>query len=72
MLDLGIFGLEFKKIYYHTWNQHPRISPIAKFHEKLKMPKFGTKNALFVYFLVGIWKKYCLIWNQRVGICVVA
>ena len=28
----------------HIWNQHPRICPIAKFHEKPKIPKFGTKN----------------------------
>ena len=38
-----IFGLEFE-------NKHPRICVNAKFREKAKMPKFGTKNALFGYF----------------------
>ena len=44
---LGIFGLES---YCHIWNQNLRICLIAKFYEETKMPKFGTKNANFVYF----------------------
>ena len=45
MQYFGIFGLAFENKYYHIWNQHPRICLIAKFCEKPKMPKFGTKNA---------------------------
>ena len=30
----------------------------------MKMLKFGTKNALFGYFLARILKNYCHIWNQ--------
>ena len=55
MPDLDIFGLEFKKNYCRIWNQHPRIFLIAKFLEKMKMFKFGTKNALFCYFSAGTW-----------------
>ena len=47
---LDIFGLEFKKNYCNISNQHPQICQIAKFCEKTKMPKFGTKNALFGFF----------------------
>ena len=36
------------------------------------MPKFGTKNAWFMYFWAGIWKQYCHIWNQYPRICLVA
>ena len=31
----------------------------AKFWKTIKMPKFGTKNALFRYFWAGILKQYC-------------
>ena len=68
MLYFDIFGLEFQKTYRCIWNQHPRIRLIAKFWEKTKMPKFGTKNALFGYFWVGIWKQYCHIGNQHIPI----
>ena len=27
--------------------------------KKIKMPKIGTKNALFRYFWAGIQKRYC-------------
>ena len=52
MLSLGIFGLESEKKttikqYYHIWNPDPRIYLIAEFREKIKFPKFKTKNALF-------------------------
>ena len=33
--------------------------------KKTKMPKFGTKNALFGYFWATILKNYCLIWSQH-------
>ena len=36
--------------YCHIWNQHLRISVIAKLLEETKMPKFGTKNAFLEYF----------------------
>ena len=36
------------------------------------MPKFGTKNALFAYFWVGILKQYCHISNQHFRICLIA
>ena len=50
MSDLGICGLEFEKKYCHIWNQHLRICLIEKYRERTKMPKIGTKNALFGYF----------------------
>ena len=33
------------------------------------MPKFRTKNALFVHFWTGTRKKYCHIWNKHPRIC---
>ena len=45
---------------------------IAKFPRKMKMPKLGTKNVLFGYFSIAIWKKYCLTWNQSSWICLAA
>ena len=35
------------KTYYHICNQRPPICLIAKFLVKLRIFKFGTKNALF-------------------------
>ena len=41
------------KKYFDIWNQHRQICQTAKFREKLKMSKFGTKNALFEVFLLS-------------------
>ena len=46
----GYFWAVNWKQYCHIWNQHPQISLIAKFREKTKKRKSGTKNALFGYF----------------------
>ena len=44
---------------------------IAKFREKTKMSKFGTKNALFGDFWARILKKnHCYILNQHLQICI--
>ena len=56
----SIFGLEFYTNYCHILNQDTGICLIAKFCGKIKMPKFGTKNA-FGYFWARISKKYCHI-----------
>ena len=53
----GYFWATILNNYCHIWNQHLRISVIAKFCEETKLPKYGIKNALFGYF----WQK-CLIW----------
>ena len=39
---------------------------------KIKIPKFGTKNALFWYFWTGILKKYYHNWNQCPWIFLIA
>ena len=62
---LGIFGLECLNNYCHIWNQHPQICLIAKFRQKTKMPKFGTKNALFGCFWAKILKRYRHISNAH-------
>ena len=38
------------------WNQRPYFCLIAKFVAKIKILKFGNKNALFGYLQAGIWK----------------
>ena len=53
----GIFGQELKKNYCQIWNQHHWICLIVKFCEIMKMLQFGTKSALFAYFLAKIFKK---------------
>ena len=46
---------------FETKNQHPQICVIAKFCQKIKMPKLWTTNALFGYFQARTLKKYCHI-----------
>ena len=62
---MGYFWARIPKRYCYIWNYHPRICAIAKFFEKTKISKFGTKNALFGCFWAGIWKQYCHIWKQH-------
>ena len=56
------FGLKLPSLdwhlknYWHIWNRDPRICRNPKFREKMKFPKFGTKNGLFGYFWTEIWK----------------
>ena len=67
------------KNYCHIWNEHLRICLISKFCKETKMPKFGTKNAIFCYFwlkmhYLSIFRKtfkknHCPIWNQHPQIC---
>ena len=52
----GIFGLEFKNIIVIFQIKLRGIYPIAKFHEKTKIPKCITKNAFFWIFWVRTWK----------------
>ena len=71
MFYLDIFQLEFENNYCYILNQHPLICLIAKFYEKVKIPKFGTKNVLFEYFWAMIYKNYCHTWNQHPRICLI-
>ena len=57
---LGIFGPEFLKIMSYL-KSGSRICLIAKFREKMKMPKIGTKNSFIWVFLDWHLKKYCHI-----------
>ena len=63
------FGPEFFKKSCYIWNQHPWICLITKYCEIKKMPKFGTKSALFAYFWPRILKNYCHYWIQHPSIC---
>ena len=67
---LGIFGLQFNKNYYQTFNQHTRICETIKFHPKQKK-KFGTKNTLFGS-LARMLKNFGHISNKRPPNCVIA
>ena len=63
MHDLGIFRLEFQKAVVIFEISILRICVIAKFYVKTKMPKLGTKNALFVCFWAIISKKTIVIFE---------
>ena len=49
-LNLGIFWPRISKRYCHFWNQCPWFCLIAKFQEIIKMPKFGTKSLMWVFW----------------------
>ena len=40
----------------HIWNQHPRIGPVAKFLEIVKMARFSAKNRYLGIFELGVLK----------------
>ena len=42
----GYFLVRILKNYGHMLIQDPGIYETAKFYQKMKMPKFGSKNAL--------------------------
>ena len=66
MPSLGVFGVEFKKTILIF-----EVSAIkfVKFCEKVKLPKFGTKNAISGYFWGKILKSYSHIGNQHPESC---
>ena len=65
--DFGYFSMKFENTNYcYIKNPRPRVLLIEKFRVRIKMPKFGTKNNLFVYLWAGILRNYCDIWNQRI------
>ena len=66
------FWARIFKIYCRIWNKHPRSSVTARFFQEIKLPKFGTKNALFGYFWAWNWKQDYHIWNQHPRICPIA
>ena len=75
MTEIALFGYFWGRIlenYNYIWNQHPQICLLAKFCEKTKIPKFGTKNAFFSYFWARIFKNYGHIWNQHPQIYLIA
>ena len=54
------FSLGTPKNFYRVGNQHHRICLTTKFGRKTKIPKFGTKNALFVRFWAKYFKKIAI------------
>ena len=56
----GYFWVRIFKKYCCIWNQHPPNCLMAKFFEKINMPKLRTKNVLFGYFLTRIKKNYSI------------
>ena len=70
------FGARILKYYCHIWNQCPRICLLTKLEANTKIFKFGTKNALFGYFLFTkntLFGYSCtIIWSQRPRVCLIA
>ena len=69
MSYFGIFMLPFEKAVVIFEISTLRF---AWFQVSQKMLKFETKNVWFRYFWIGIWKKYCHIWNHHSQICLIA
>ena len=67
VLFVQFWALSLKK-YCRIWNQHLRISQNAKFYQKIKIFKFGTKKSLFSTFSDQTLKKN-YIWNQHPQTC---
>ena len=55
---LGIFRLEFENNIV-IFEISTLEFLVAKFCEKMKMSRFGTKNALLGYFWTRLFKNYC-------------
>ena len=76
MPDLGIFdqkcliwvflGYNFNRTITIFVISNPWNCLIAKCYERMKMPKFGIKSALFDWFWAIILQNY---WNQNPQIC---
>ena len=62
---LGIFGLELKKTYVIFKISTLEFCLTAEYREIMKMPKFGTKSALFGYFWARILKKTIVIFETN-------
>ena len=69
--NLGIFGLESEKNILSYLKSAPSNLSKCKILWKTKMPKFGTKNALFGYFYARVLENYCHIWNQHFRYCLI-
>ena len=57
MLHLGALGSNFQKLLSYLKSAPMKLSLIVIFHERIKTPKFGTKNGLFGYFWARILKQ---------------
>ena len=73
---VGYFWAGTWKQYYYIWDQQHQICLIAKFREKAKISKFGSKNAMNKNALMIILTKNVLlgyfwawIWKRHVVIC---
>ena len=61
---LDVLGSNFEKLMSYLKSAPSNLSHCkfdAKVRKKIKLPKFGTKNALFGYFWARILKSYCHI-----------
>ena len=60
MLHLGLWA-EMLKNYCHICNQHPPIYLMTKIRAKIRILKFGNKNALFGCFGQQFWKTIVIV-----------
>ena len=58
---LGIFRLEFENNIVIFEISTLKFAQVQNCEKKTKLPKFGTKNALFRYFWARIFKSCCRI-----------
>ena len=72
MPNLHIFGLEFENNIFMIQITVLKFVLLQSFVQKIKIPKCVIRNALLEYFLAGILKNYCHIWNQHLRISVIA
>ena len=76
MQKLEFLNLEPKMPYFDDLGSnfekpYPEFALFPSLVQKVKILKFGTKNAWFPYFETGIWKYCCHNWNQHPRISLV-
>ena len=57
MSHLGVLGSNFEKLLSYLKSPPTKLSLIVIFHERIRTPKFRTKNGLFGYFWARILKQ---------------
>ena len=65
---ISVLGSNFEKRLSYLKSASPNLS-CCKVWCKNKNPQIRDQECLIEYYWAGIWKWYCIIWNQHPRIC---